>query len=85
MITKPFALSPSIPQESLVEACHELVEGRECDSTVRQAHSSPRTVLFYCALALFIKATQQDFSALQVKGCVTSDCNIFLTFLCSNS
>ena len=37
MITKPFALSLS--------KC-------ECGSTVRQAHSSPRTLSFYCALAI---------------------------------
>jgi hypothetical protein len=48
MIKKPFALSPSIPQESLIEACYELVEWREYGSTVRQA----RTASFYCALAI---------------------------------
>ena len=37
MITKPFALSLS--------KC-------EYGSTVRQAHSSPRTLSFYCALAI---------------------------------
>jgi hypothetical protein len=52
-VARPTWLSPSIPQESLVEACHEFIGCCEGGSTVRQTHHERDYFIVHCSISRY--------------------------------